>query len=110
MADLVPTHSSGVTPPPYQPGIRRDLARVERQMLTRVAEVQAEGYVDAEKLRELDHLTREALLGHAMTHALANQLAGSDPLLRDALAFYEETARLGRGEILAETVASFCRR
>jgi hypothetical protein len=108
MPDLVPTSSSGVTL--YQPAVRRDLVRVERRMLNRMAEVQAEGYVNAEKLRELDHLTREALLGHATTHALANQLAGSDPLLRDALTFYEETARLGRGEILAETVASFCRR
>jgi len=92
------------------PGLNRDLARVERTALVRMAQVQADGFVQTEKVHEIDHLTREAMTGHAMLQGWANQLAGDDLLLRDELRFFTDTARLGVGEVLADTVSKFCQR
>lgn len=47
----------------------RALARLEHQTRIRLAAVQAEGMVQAEKLREVDHLVREAMTGQALLAA-----------------------------------------
>jgi hypothetical protein len=86
------------------------LSVVEHNAMIRMAEVQAEGYVQTEKLHEIDHLTREAMSGHAMLQGWARQLAGDDMILADELRFFTDTARLGKGEVLADTISAFCRR
>ena len=75
----------------------------------RIAGVQAEGMVQTEKLREVDSLTREAMTGHAMLRQYSDTLAGNDPFLADELKFFTDMSRLGKGEIIADTIGSFCR-
>ncbi len=87
----------------------RDLQRLEHRTSMRVASVQAEGMVQTEKLQEVDVLTREAMTGHAMLRRWSDTLAAGDPFLADELKFFTDTARLGKGEIIADTIDSFCR-
>lgn len=88
---------------------QRDLARLERQTIVRTALVQAEGIVQTEKLHEIDHLAREAMSGHAMLRGWADTLAAGDPLLADELKIFTDAARLGKAEVIADTIDSFCR-
>ena len=113
MSDLLPqvTRAPATrTPSAAERGVRRDLARLEHHTLVRMTEVQAESYVQTEKLHEIDHLTREAMTGHTMLQGWARQLAGDDLLLADELRFFTDTARLGKGEVLADTISTFCQR
>jgi hypothetical protein len=86
----------------------RALAGVQQQTLVRVARVQAEGFVQTEKVREIDHLAREAMSGQAMLQHWANTLSRADVLLADELRFFTDVAKLGKGEILADTITTFC--
>lgn len=38
----------------------------------------------------------------------ADTLSGPDPLLADELKFFTDIARMGKGEILADTISDFC--
>lgn len=87
----------------------RDLAHIEHRTVLRMAGVQAEGLVQTEKLHEIDHLTREAMTGHALLRKWADTLAAGDPFLGDELRFFTDAARLGKGEVIADTIDSFCR-
>lgn len=87
----------------------RGLARLEQQTLLRAASVQAEGYVQTEKLREIDSVTREAMTGHAMLCRWRDVLSAGDPILADELRFFSDTARLGKGEVIADLVSGYCR-
>jgi len=87
----------------------RALSAVELQTLLRMAHVQAEGLVQAQKLHEIDHLGRMAMSGHALLVKWGDTLAAGDPLLRDELKFFSDMARMGKGEVLADTIDSFCR-
>lgn len=113
MADLVPSRTSELV---RASGARqltrqgqRTLERLEERTLVRMASVQAEGMVQGEKTREIDHLTREAMSGQAMLRKWADTLAAGDPLLHDELTFFTDMARLGKGEIIADTIDSYCR-
>jgi hypothetical protein len=113
MPDLIPAHRTGAQPTGTSArpsrSTSRGLARLEEQTLLRMAGVQAEGMVQTEKLREIDTLAREAMTGHAMLRQWSDTLAGGDPFLADELKFFTDAARLGKGEILADTIDSFCR-
>lgn len=117
MSNVIPAGTSGIDRSvgtglgssyvPRQTG--RALARLEGRTLLRLASVQAEGLVQTEKVHEIDRLTREAVSGQALLRHWADHLAGSDPLLADDLRFFTEIAKLGKGEIVADTVTEFCR-
>jgi hypothetical protein len=87
----------------------RALAAIEHRALARTAEVQAEGFVAGAKVHELDALAREAVTGQAMLANWRDTVAGGDVLLADELRMFTDVARLGKGEILADTVSTFCR-
>ena len=87
----------------------RDLGYVDRQTVVRVAAVQAEGIAQAEKVRELDYLAEVAMLGQALVVRYRDVVAGADPLLQDELRFITDMARLGKGEIIADTIAALRR-
>lgn len=87
----------------------RALSGIEERTLLRMAVVQAEGLVQAEKLNEIDHLGRVAMTGHAMLVRWGDTLAAGDPLLRDELKFFTDVCRMGKGEIIADTIDTFCR-
>lgn len=113
MRDLIPTtRGPAIEQMPSRSLSRstsRALNRLGEQTLLRMAGVQAEGIVQTEKLREVDSLTREAMTGHAMLRRWSDTLAAGDPFLADELKFFTDTARLGKGEIIADTIDSFCR-
>ena len=87
----------------------RALTVVEHATLVRLARVQAESIVQTEKIHEIDHLSREAMTGHAMLHRWATTLASGDPFIAEDLKFFLDTAKLGKGEVLADSIDSFCR-
>lgn len=91
------------------PGLRRDLARAERQMIVRQANVQVEEAVQVEKLHAIDHLAREAMIGQAMLQRWGSTLAAGDPFVSEDMKLYLDIAKLAKGEILSDTVETFCR-
>ena len=101
---------------PAQPGgnylpVRtiRALGRLKHQTTLRVAGVQGESFVQGQKLHEIDYLTREAMTGQAMLTKWRDTLAAGDPFLADELKFFTDVARMAKGEIIADTVAGYCR-
>lgn len=89
--------------------VNRDLARIEHRTLVRMANVQAEGYVQTEKVHVIDHLTRETMSGQAMLHQWGSTLASGDPFVADEMKFFTDVAKLGKGEVIADTITTFCR-
>lgn len=87
----------------------RTLATLEHHTIQRIASIRAESAVQREKIDEVDSLTREAMTGHVFIRRWADTLAGPDPLLADELRFFTDMARIGKGEIIADTIDSFCR-
>jgi hypothetical protein len=87
----------------------RALARLEHQTLVRLATVQADGLVQAEKLREVDHLAREAMTGQAMLRKWADTLAAGDPFVADELKVFGDLARAAKSEIISDAIARYCR-
>lgn len=84
------------------------LTNVQRNTVVRVASVQGHAIVQNEKLREIDRLTREAMTGQAMLQQWATTLAHGDPFIADELKFFTDVARIGKGEIVADTISDFC--
>lgn len=87
----------------------RTLTNLQERTLLRVADVQAEGYVAVEKTKEIDRVAREAMSGQAMLRKWADVLSTGDPTIAADLLFFTDMAKLGKGEIIADTVDSFCR-
>lgn len=85
------------------------LMAVDHRSLVRMAQVQGEGLVQMTKLHEVDALTREAVTGQAMLARWRDTLAAGDAFLADELRFFTDVARIGKGEIIADTIDSFCR-
>ncbi len=83
------------------------LASVEHHTVVRVAEVQSEGIVTGEKLREVDRLAYVAMSGQAMLRGWANHLAADDPILTDEMRFFSDVAKLGKGEVIADAINRF---
>jgi hypothetical protein len=87
----------------------RALAALEDRTIIRQADVQAEGLVQGAKTREVDHLARTAMTGQAMLARWAQTLAGGDPFIADDLKFFSDLAKMGKGEIIADTIDTYCR-
>ena len=85
----------------------RALAAIEYGTVVRMANVQSEGYVEAEKLREVDRLAHTAMSGHALLRKWSEQLAAGDPFAADDLKFFSDIAKLGKGEIIADAINRF---
>jgi hypothetical protein len=88
---------------------RRALTKLDARTSLRLAHVQSEGLVQTEKAKEVDRLTREAMTGHAMLTQWRDTLAHGDLFLADELKFFTDMARIGKGEIIADTIDAFCR-
>ena len=87
----------------------RVLNNLEHNTLVRRARVQAEAIITGEKMEEIDYVTRQALAGQSMLAKWRDTLAAGDPFLADELRFFVDTARLGKGELIADLVADFSR-
>jgi hypothetical protein len=88
-------------------GFTRQLAEIQETTALRRVAVQGAAITAREKVSELDYLIWKAMAGHAMISGWANQLAGDNPVLADDLRFFEDTARLGKGEIIVDTINVF---
>jgi hypothetical protein len=118
MADLVPTSKRSELMPTVGVGLSvlvgsdrrtvRALANVQRNTLVRLASVQGHAMVQVEKVQEIDRLTREAMSGQAMLSQWAATLAHGDAFIADELRFFTDVARMGKGEIIADTISDFC--
>lgn len=86
----------------------RELATLEHRTTMRLAAVQAEAIVQTEKLHQVDRLSREAMGGQAMLSKWGGTMAQGDPFLADELKFFADIARMGKGEIIADTIGDFC--
>lgn len=86
----------------------RALAAVQRNTIIRMASVQAHAMVQVEKTHEIDRLTREAMGGHAMLSTWAATLAQGDAFMADDLKFFLDIAKMGKAEIIADTISDFC--
>jgi hypothetical protein len=107
MPDLVPHTDTLPTRWPDRQ-TSRTLARLERQTLVRLASVQADGLVQAAKLHEIDHLAREAMTSQAMLRRWADTLAAGDLFIADELKVFSDLARLGKAEVISDTITNFC--
>jgi hypothetical protein len=87
----------------------RELSALEVDTRMRLATVQAEGFVQAARMGEIDALAREAMIGQATLVRWSESLAGNDPFLADQLRLFVDAARLGKAEIVADTIATFRR-
>lgn len=117
MSNLIPTSRSGDLAPTVGANraqlvsdrrTMRSLAAVERNAVVRLASVQAHAVVQNEKLHEIDRLSREAMSGQAMLQQWAATLAQGDAFLADDLKFFSDLARMGKGEIIADTISDYC--
>jgi hypothetical protein len=88
----------------------RGLGAMNFQTMMRIATVQSEGIVQSEKMREIDQVTVAAMNGQALLAKWRDTLAGPDPLLQDELRFFTDVARMGKGEIMMDTVAALRQR
>lgn len=88
---------------------QRQLAALRQQTVMRVAGVQSDGIVTKEKMTELDHLAREAMTGQAMLTSWAGALAADNAVLYEQLQFFVGVARMGKGQVMADLVESYCR-
>jgi hypothetical protein len=82
------------------------MALVRYQTVMRIATVQSEGIVQAEKMREIDRVTQTAMNGQALLAKWRETLAGPDPMLNDELRFFTDVARMGKGEIVMDTISA----
>jgi hypothetical protein len=86
----------------------RALQSVQRNTIVRTASVQGHAIVQNEKLHEIDRLSREAMSGQAMLAQWRTTLAHGDPFIEDELKFFTDIARIGKGEVIADTISDFC--
>jgi hypothetical protein len=115
MSTLVP---SGGALPSDQPtiletvrnaGARRQLDRLRDRTMLRLANVQGQGIVASEKVKELESTSREAMTGQAMLYNWANTVANGDPVLRDDMGFFQSLYRAAAGEVIADLSDTYCR-
>jgi hypothetical protein len=116
MGELVPTNNQWPVNRPTDRAVarivrdsQRALAQINQDTLIRVAQVQGEGIVQGEKLHEIDRLAHDAMAGQALLYGWETHLAGEDPVLRHELHFFSDMAKLAKGEVIADTVASLRR-
>lgn len=118
MSNLIPSSRSGDLAPTMGVGVpglargdrraSRAVQAVQRTTLVRMASVQGHAMVQNEKLHEIDRLAREGMTGQAMLAKFAATLSDGDPFLADDLKFFADMAKVGKGEIIADTVSDFC--
>jgi len=87
----------------------RAIAAVQHRTIVRTAMVQGESAVQTAKVKELASVGREAMSSHALLASWGATLARNDLLLGDDLRFFQDMVKLGMGEIVADTVDTYCR-
>lgn len=94
--------------PRYSRQTERALVAIDHRTITRAARVHQEEIVQNEKLKAIDHLGREAMTGQAMLNSFKNMLAGGDMFVAADLQYFADMAKIGKGEVMADTIDTFC--
>ena len=71
--------------------------------------VRAQGLVFQEECHEIDRLARVCMAGQAMLAEWADVLSNGNPLRAQELYFFSNVARIGKGEVLANAIATWTR-
>ena len=87
----------------------RAFAQIELRTMLKMASVNGTAFVQAEKLNAIDRLAREAMSGQALITKWAATLSNGDVFLGDELKFFTDIAKMGKGEIIADTISAFRR-
>lgn len=87
----------------------RQLQQIRRQTAIRSAAVVGHSIVQNEKVHEVDRLARTAMAGQAMLNRWAATLAAGDPFIADEMKVFSDIAKLGKAQVLADTVDDFGR-
>jgi len=75
----------------------------------RLASVQAEDAVQHEKIKSVGELTREAMTDYFHMRRMAQAMAEYDRELYEDMRFFTDLQRFGSGEIVSDTISSYCR-
>lgn len=108
--DMVPTSDisslNGLTPMSarFSKALVRSVTAIESAAIQRLAAVRANEAVDTEKLNAIDHFTQVAMDGQVFLRARANHLAGDDILMAEELRFFTDSAKLAKGQVIADSV------
>ena len=106
MSEMIPSNRFSAARRTSLPMTRRAgraLTEVGERTTLRMAAAQAEGLVQAGKVQEVGRVTREAISDYRMLRRWAEVLA-ADPVDADELRFFTDVARLGMGELIADTI------
>ena len=87
----------------------RALVNIERHTVVRLASVRGHALVQGDKVDEIDRLARRCIVDQAMLSKLGATLAQDDAFLADDLKFFVDLAKIGKGEILTNTISDFSR-
>lgn len=87
-----------------------ELKRIGNQTLVRLASIQGEAIVAAEKEHEISRFADSAMVHHVFLAQRRVALAGGDPLIFDELATYTDMAKLARLEIMSDLAHRLHRR
>jgi hypothetical protein len=94
--------------PRYPRQTERSLTAVGHRTVVRAALVHQEEVVQGEKLKAIDHLAREAMTGQAMLNSFKLLLSRGDLMAEADLQYFADMAKLGKGEIIADTIDTYC--
>ena len=109
MSNLVPHESGRVSPSRLTRREAKERRDLEQTTNLRAIAVRADGAIATEKANEIDALAGTAISGQALLVRGKETLAAGDPLLQDDLNFFVQMAKVGKGEIIAQTVTGFAR-
>lgn len=87
--------------------LSRHLAVLDEKTTLRINGVHANAAVQAAKLQQVDRLAREAMHGQVLLQRLGQALANGDPWVAEEAQFFAGIAKLGKGEILMQTVTAY---
>lgn len=74
-----------------------------------LTQVRAQGLVFQEECHEIDRLARVCMAGQAMLDEWADVLSNGNPIRAQELHFFSNIARIGKGEVLANAIATWTR-
>jgi hypothetical protein len=110
MSNLVPSHVNPSAPArSMDRAVSRQLSGLERETIISQARVHAAGVVQTAKLDEVDRLSRTAMSGQALLARWSAVLADGDAFVADDLKLFTELAKMGKAEIIADTITGFSR-
>lgn len=87
----------------------RSLAQLEARTTVRMAAVDCEAVVSAEKVKGIASVTRTAVTEYTMVKKFADTVSMADPFLTDDLRLITDTARLSMASTIVDLSSNYAR-